>query len=513
MGNRETQFFEHFPQDISDEIRAYATDEVLSWSRYLFTHREGRHQYAFCTHCKQYHKSEGLRHGMKAECEQCGTEAKVRASGRGRSRLIDEAYLLWYEKSQVNDQAIIARGFYLVRDYTGDYHKTETLVRPIALYLFEPGIGGKMAYRYYWRDDAAWYFPKNIRSEAVHSMRNKACFWARHSARKAVNGTPFQYCTWEQYEHEDHVKVFDFAAKYPCMEYLTKLGMSSAVSAKIAGQRTFGAINWRGKSIDKVLRLTKAEAKEWVKQPYKGGLLSLYAYQLFTKKLGFGFSFEQAHQLCSLADKERFHEVLKLRTYAPIKEILLYLLKQLKRGPRHTPYVLLGDWRDYLAECGELGMDLSQESVMFPNDLHEAHQKTSAKVKFKRDQALNAKIVKRAKELDKQYRFEHNGLLIRPAASNKELFDEGKSLNHCVGGYAQRYADGQTDILVVRKASDPDKPFYTMEVRERKVVQCRGLRNCDMTPEVRAFVQAFVEEKLQKKKARVKVAVRQEVAV
>jgi hypothetical protein len=161
-------------------------------------------------------------------------------------------------------------------------------------------------------------------------------------------------------------------------------------------------------------------------------------------------------------------------------------------------------------------MATAQESVLFPNSLHEAHQKATEKVKFKRDEVLNAKIILRAEELTSRYYFEQNGFVLRPAGSNAELFQEGKALQHCVGSYAQRYADGAIELFVIRRAEEPDKPFYTMEVQKDKVVQCRGLKNCAMTPEVKAFVEMFITKKLlTKKRTRIDVTNlnRQEVAI
>lgn len=510
-------FKAHFPKDINSNIRDYATNAVMTWSRYLFIRRVGKQQYAFCTHCKRESESKGFKHNHTAKCPSCKTDAMVKGSRMGRQKMIDDAYLLYYEKSEINREAIIARGFYLVRDYRKDYQKVETEFKTVSMYLFEPGHSEMYSMNYYWGSN----FQKrtSIYSEAVNSLKNKACYYSTESIQSAVKGTPFQYSTWEKYGIEDQVKVFDFAAKYPCMEYLTKLGLGAIVTAKLSGQPTFGAINWHGKTIDKVLRLTKAEAKEWVKQPFKSGLLSLYAYQKF-KKVGLKFSFEQAHKACQLARKEEFKTLLSLTKYGSLETIIKYILKQLNReGSRQWYYDasrVFGDWKDYLAECSELGMDMNQEGVLFPNDLHDAHQKTSAKVKYKRDEALNVKIINRAKELEKKFRFEQNGFILRPATSNPELFREGKELHHCVGGYAQRYAEGASDIFVIRKIEEPDKPFYTMEVRKGSIEQCRGIKNCNMTAEVKAFVDLFIEKKLlTKKRTRVDVTGinRQEVAV
>lgn len=505
-------FKSHFPEEISQEIRDYATNDVMMWSRYLFTRREGKRQYAYCTHCRTESETKGLRHNHTSICPVCKSEAYVKGSGMGRQRMLDEAYLLYYEKSQVDPTAIIARGFYMTRDYRGSFHNVETQLKVTAMYLFKPGHTEMWSKNYYWKSDM-FHKDANIRSQAVNEMRSKHCYYSIDSIRAAVKGTQFQYCTWEHYDYagwDDRLKVFDLAAKYPCIEYLTKLGMSSIVISKLSGARTYGAINWQGKTLDKVLRLSKSEAKEWTKLPYKGGLLSLFAYQLFTKKMKLGFSFDQAHQLCSIADNQRYKDVEALSGYATPKRILLYILGQMKKRSSNrwhsSPRDILIDWKDYVGECEQLGIDLTQEHNLFPNNLNEAHQKTSAKVKVKQDEIVAQQIVKRASKL-KNHIFEYGDFLVRPASSSQELFREGKELQHCVGSYAERYAQGKTDIFVVRRLIEPEKPFYTLEIRNGDIIQCRGYKNCATTEEVRAFIDMFKAKNFGKKKMKMEVAV------
>lgn len=505
-------FKSHFPEGISQEIRDYATKDVMLWSRYLFTRREGKRQYAYCTHCRTESETKGLRHNHKSVCPVCKSEAYVKGSGMGRKRMLDEAYLLYYEKSKVDPSAIIARGFYMTRDYRKSFHNVDTHLEVTAMYLFKPGHTEMWSRNYYWKSEK-FQRDASIRSQAVNEMQNKACYYSIDSIRAAVKGTQFQYCTWEYYAHagcDDRLKVFDLAAKYPCIEYLTKLGMSSIVVSKLSGLRTYGAINWRGKTIDKVLRLTKTEAKEWTKLSYKGGLLSLYAYQLFTKKMKLGFSFDQAHQLCSIADNQQYKDVETLSKYATTKKILLYILSQTNKKTSNrwssSPRDILIDWTDYVGECELLGIDLTQERNLFPNNLNEAHRKTSAKVKMKKDEIVAQQIIKRASKLNKQY-FEYGEFLVRPASSSEELFKEGKHLQHCVGSYAERYAQGRTDIYVVRRLSEPEKPFYTLEICNGVIIQCRGYKNRATTEEVREFIEMFKAKKFGNKKVKMEVAV------
>lgn len=49
-------------------------------------------------------------------------------------------------------------------------------------------------------------------------------------------------------------------------------------------------------------------------------------------------------------------------------------------------------------------------------------------------------------------------------------------------------------ILFVRKEAAPDVPYFTLEYKDGKVVQCRGKNNCEMTKDVKAFVKAFEQK-------------------
>ena len=82
-----------------------------------------------------------------------------------------------------------------------------------------------------------------------------------------------------------------------------------------------------------------------------------------------------------------------------------------------------------------------------------------------------------------------------------DIVAEGHALHHCVGGYVNRVANGECLILFLRRCEDISKPFYTIELRDRKVVQLKGMGNADATPEVQKFVVRWTHEVLQAQKA------------
>ena len=75
-----------------------------------------------------------------------------------------------------------------------------------------------------------------------------------------------------------------------------------------------------------------------------------------------------------------------------------------------------------------------------------------------------AKLNKVKIEFRKTLEFEDKEYLIRLPVDKNEIVKEGLELHHCVGSYAERYETGDTTIMFLRKKSEPDKPFYTIEV-------------------------------------------------
>jgi len=510
-------FDAHFPASMSRELVDYARDVVFLWSRYLFVRREGKQQYGFCTHCRQESTTFGLKQGETTMCPACSSECLIKSSGRGRGKMVDEAYFVYYEKSLTITEAITARGLYAVRDYRGNYSAVETLVEVKAMYVFEPGKATMLErpWLYYSTERGmslgdSWQQRKSVSSLTGSVMLHKPCYCSRDSIKTAVQGTSFQYSTWESYQDGDMVKFFDLYAKYPCVEYLTKLGMRGLVDAKLHGDKTYGAINWRGKNPLKVLKIGKQEMNELRASgaPVTPWLLRLRS---LSKKDGSNLSISELTKISADLSEAYHKELGDALKRTKFRTLTTYLTKQLAQPDVYKYYNslsrLLDTWIDYLQDCAKLGLDVEVESVKFPRDLYRAHQNTIKQIKVKADETLREKIEERSKALQKM-RFEARGFVLRAAEDAQELIEEGKALQHCVGTYARQYALGETDLFVVRRLDEPDKPFYTMEIRNGQIKQCRGLKNCAPTDDLQVFVNLFVAKKLlTKKRARVGIAV------
>jgi hypothetical protein len=58
-----------------------------------------------------------------------------------------------------------------------------------------------------------------------------------------------------------------------------------------------------------------------------------------------------------------------------------------------------------------------------------------------------------------------------------DIVREGNKLCHCVASYIKKVAIGDSFIVFLRKKKEKDKPFYTIEIQNNRVVQIRGLAN------------------------------------
>jgi len=534
----------HFDEGFSPEIIDYATNEALKSSKYIFVTKVKKQQYGYCTHCNTEFPTHlpkptdraiaeremcgcpaamymdeaymSKRMGEKMKCPNCSSIGIIRYAGLGHSSLKDCVFFLYYEKSRLNPKMIVARGIYAKRDYGASYKNVKTQLIDEVYYTFEYKKSGRMIKEICESWNSGYHLGF---SKTVHSWQSRHPYsyntYSRDSIKKAVKDTPFAWSCWESIEHKDMVDFFDLFSSYPVTEYLLKHGYKSIITEKLErGSVCYGAINWQGKTIESVLRLTKEEYCIIKQNKLNVNSFFLHLIQHCKDRL-LGLSIQEISHLASLTDSlgEIDNLAGSFGKYMSFREALKYCVKQSQKSRAfRSLYSIINDWKDYASECKKLNMDVTDMRVLFPNDLFKSHQNTTAQIRYAEDKVLTEKIVLRLPELAHLY-YQSGQFLIRPAENSLEIVEEGKALKHCVGRYAKEHAEGKTCILFIRNLEKPKNPFFTVEVKENKIVQVRGFEN--HTPEqdgltsVNKFVEEFkkhvLSEKLNKRKKKIKV--------
>jgi hypothetical protein len=142
---------------------------------------------------------------------------------------------------------------------------------------------------------------------------------------------------------------------------------------------------------------------------------------------------------------------------------------------------LYKDYYSSLNAISEFGMDISSYPLLF-NDkqqLQRFHDDASRAVSHVRNKAQDEKFQmlydKRRKMLENDGEY-----LIDMPKCSADLTEEGSKLRHCVGGYVNSVANGNTAIYFLRQASAPNEPWLTVEVANKQCRQIHGSCNAWM---------------------------------
>ena len=271
------------------------------------------------------------------------------------------------------------------------------------------------------------------------------------------------------------------------------MGLTDAVKVIVEAHQKGAGIDWSQKDPRKAFGLTTPELKEWIS--ISGDLPALRLYKR-SKKNGWKLSLTQTRNIIQLLGMEFFTRCGEVER--PPLEVMKYLEKNVKE--RTNLYEVWTTWKDYLENAKKLGYDLSVHNVLFPKNLRSAHDAAVGAVKYQQNKEKEERLKKRREALEKKYAFESEHFLIRPPRSIEEIIQEGKALRHCVGGYAERHAEGKTTILFLRGRENPEKPLCTIEMRsgkEPEIKQIHGYRNewdpCPENPEQKKPEELYAE--------------------
>lgn len=477
------------PKDLADYILRNCAKETYL----IFDKKENL---CACTRCRSEIKlsemTEAVSHNIKVICPECGEMAKCKEYFRGRKNLTDCGRILFLTRHGRDTYGQLDE--YII-NYDG-YTSPSVSVWPSAQYKFnsDEQIGYKRKPSGF--TEERWTQMRVVKIPGVGGIFGNSKFSDTYFYDPSKVGTDLKYANMDMNRFESNIwepyliirYIYGFL-KYRSIELLEKAGFQNVVRDYITGN-VRGYVNWRGKSLRKILRLNNGEIKEARK--FNAGTNELEKYRK-GKELFPGYNFENTIKLVDKISWYRWNELkVSIEQYVPFRKAVEYILTQ--------SCTSFGDYEDYLRECNVLGMDMRDKKVLYPNKLLEAHRKTSLQIQIEKDKKMEEDFrihERKIIPMDEPYFF--NGYLIRPAENPEELYEESKILQHCVRTYVSRVASGETSILFIRKQEEPDKPLYTLELnKDRKIVQCRGLKNCGYPDDVGELIKHWEKDIVRK---------------
>lgn len=433
-----------------------------------------------------------------AKCPICGKPVivkELRFTGKrdNLSRYRRAVVLRWYHG------ALWARAYYCEKHYSKDkgYSLTgESKSKLVGVYRFKPGLAEATTRDWYW--DSPFESIDRQDGPLVKGKWNIHGPWnanAEYGVGYDVIGldeiqkSPFRYCMAEEAEHKfsKFLQFLTACCFYPRqIEMLMKAGMSDVVWDLVErGVKHATVINWDEPSPAKAFKVSRQDMKAFLDTNRNIEIMELH------KRLKGRIPMDE----CAvwLADglyvKGTF-QAAKKWNLAPGK-LVRYLAGQVgcaRYGGMSSMRSVLQHWEDYLTAAEAMGYQLHREDVLLPKSLGAAHDSATVKHQKKmererkkaqaeKDRLAALAYEERRVELEKKYGFAMDGYLIRVPAGKNEILDEGRKLQHCVSGYADRHMNGTVTILFMREAKKPGVPWLTIEMDGNKLRQIHGFKN------------------------------------
>lgn len=158
------------------------------------------------------------------------------------------------------------------------------------------------------------------------------------------------------------------------------------------------------------------------------------------------------------------------------------------------------DYKDYIENAALLEYDLTNLEVLYPKNFKQAHDLALDIVHDKNfSEGELPQIARQYEKYSNLYSYEDKDFCIMPPVRHNDLKNEGKTLCHCVATYAKKVATEKTIILFIRKTSEKEKPYFTLELNSvtLRIEQCRGFENCSYPNEVKKFMDKWYKTKIE----------------
>lgn len=490
------------PKDKDDKIHH-------SFTQYM-VYRKNK---GYCTNCKSYVTNIKARHNAVLKCPSCGRNVISKAAGYKKGNVYDRSTYICAAKISINGEVLPVLRYFANYQYFNckgtdtDFHSMEvirTVIYRNRLVNYEKRQGQWKKCRFKMDCYGNRYYGIQC-SLATNRYEDK------RSIANAIRTTHLRYsCTKEiveyvrktsrinsVYDYENYIELY---VNFPVTEILYKTGNMDILQK----------IKWRdmdkkGKSPAQMLKIERRYLRYFTDGENPVTYYDLLYYQNLTKveeKEGYRFNEKELQYFSEIDNKLALKiaqsgilknvGVIKIDNY--IKKLMFYNIDECASIMYNDN---LNDWLDYISALKDDGRDITNEFVIFPpvNRFRQMHDEITNRIDVAENNEAIEKIDEMLPALQEAFTFRKDGFLITPPLKTaKEIIMEGEILHHCVGRYVKKVLEGRCMILFVRKESYANNPYYTMEINpELSIEQCRGHKNCAMTPEVEKITNEYID--------------------
>lgn len=431
----------------------------------------------WCTYCERDVPIKKPRHNREGHCPRCRRKITFKSIGKAGTVRTEEGSL--YLMQQCRDGFVI-RDFRASRTYRpGEYKNPELSCHEYRRAICDPCGHPLRAYCWavYKQTNLRWVesglcsanWGDITRGPVYRKTLPGLC---RHGLNRT--GLPEYIRANPRVDPEKYLAVLD---RVPQLEQLTKLGLM-----KMAGECIGSYWSFRQALADRTAtRLIKAlgiDAQELTRLRRNDGGSDFLRWMQYEKATGRAIPDGTVSWFCG--EKIEPDDLKFIRDRMSMVQVHNYMVRQMAEGGM-TSHEMLTTWADYLSMAARFHLDVNDEIVYRARQLRRRHDELAMRGQDKDITIRAGEILLKYPHIDDicqslpdKYGYAGKEYVITAPACVEDMIREGMNLHHCIANsdcYWERIERKESYLLFLRKANEPEVPYYTMEVEPNGTVR------------------------------------------
>lgn len=432
----------------------------------------------YCTYCEKEVPVREPRHNKEGKCLCCRNKVTFKSEGKAGTVMTRRHGMFLLQRCE---DGVMIRAFKGYRKYIrGSYDKPEEACWEVRRIICSKT--GVPLRSYYWGDykrmETRW-----IASESFHYSMSYYCYYncdfeapagkvygktmptlAKNELR--CTGLPEYIKTVDVVDPEDYLKTWK---SVPQLEQLVKAGLPSLARECINQPGSIkGILHSAAGGLAKMLGIDGQALKRLREHDGNTAYLKWLQYE---KKSGVILPDSVISWYC--AESISTENLKFVSDKMSMVQICNYIKRQMLENSMNSREVL-NTWSDYLSMAERLKIDTSDEIIYRVRKLCQRHDELVERCRRK-DLALQAgEILKKYPHIEEIYEsvkdtygYAQEDYTVLVPAQIEDILLEGQNLHHCVGSsdrYWERIERQESYVLFLRRSSDRNKSYYTLEI-------------------------------------------------
>lgn len=443
---------------------------------YLFyQYKKGGAKVGYCSHCGKNVPIEEPKYNKRSTCCHCGHPVVFKSIGKFGNICTEwfPVYLI-----QRCKDGVVLRQFDACTKYRSEnYREPEIFTHEVRRVIYDKNSNDRKYYKGMFKQrEYRWIAGRPDEYSYSYYLAERGKVYPRTMPdldKRELSRTGL----WQMIKNSDKIDPRCYMVglkRTPVLEKIVKAGLyRMAVEIFQKGKQLECNVNQS--SLKKILGLDQQRLKRL--RNHNGGMAFLEWLQA-EKQKNIALSDELINWFIQYECKpEDFVFIEDRMSYLQIKN---YLLRQ-KKAVNDNIKQIITTWEDYLSMAETLKLDTNDAIVYRASKLYQRHGEAVEQIELKN-------LVLTAEELEKEYKnineimpklqdkysYQDDSYRIVVPNSILDILNEGRILHHCIDKkreYFERINTQETYILFLRRTSNPEQAYYTLEVEPGGVIR------------------------------------------